>query len=100
MPYYLQLMIKSFDCKETRKIWEGQLSRKFPLTIQNRALNKLRLIDAANNINDLRRPPGNRFEMMTGDRKSLHSIRINDQWLICFNWINNDAYFVLIEDNH
>jgi proteic killer suppression protein len=91
-------MITSFGCKDTKKIWEGEVSRKFPFTIQNRALNKLRLIDAANNINDLKNPRGNRLEKMMGDKKGLY--RINDQWRICFKWINNDAHFVLIEDYH
>jgi toxin HigB-1 len=77
-------MIRSFKCKETERIWQGQSSRKFPGDIQDRALRKLRQLDAAATVEDLRNPPGNRLETLKRDRAGQMSIRINDQWRICF----------------
>jgi len=71
-------MIRSFKCKETERIWQGQSSRKLPSDIQDRALRKLRQLDAAASVEDLRNPPGNRFEALKGDRAGQMSIRIND----------------------
>jgi proteic killer suppression protein len=93
-------MIRSFKCKETERIWQGQSSRKFPGDIQDRALRKLRQLDAATTVEDLRNPPGNRLETLRGDRAGQMSIRINDQWRICFRWSKGDADDVGIVDYH
>jgi proteic killer suppression protein len=93
-------MIKSFKCKETEKIFHREYSRKFPYDIQNTAFRKLRMINRAQSINDLRMPPGNRLEALKGDRAGQHSIRINDQWRICFRWEDNFKYDVEIVDYH
>lgn len=93
-------MIISFACKETEKIWLGKQSRKFPANMQDRALIKLSLIDAANNAQDLRVPPSNHLEALRGDRKGQMSIRINKQWRICFIFENGDAHDVEIVDYH
>ena len=93
-------MILSFDCKETERIWRGQASRKFPGDIQDRALRKLRQLDASRTMDDLRNPPGNRPEVLKGSRSGQLSIRINDQWRICFRWHEGDAFNVEIVDYH
>ncbi len=93
-------MILSFRCKETERIWEGRSSRKFPADIQNRALRKLRQLDASRTTEDLRNPPGNRPEALQGSRAGQMSIRINDQWRICFRWSEGDATEVEIVDYH
>ncbi|MEQ8244958.1 type II toxin-antitoxin system RelE/ParE family toxin [Fulvivirga sp.] len=93
-------MIKSFGSKETELIWEGIRSRKLPNEIQNIARRKLRMINNAHDINDLRIPPANRLEKLKGDLVDFHSIRINKQWRIIFQWINNDAFEVEIKDYH
>lgn len=93
-------MIRSFACKETEKIWGGVRSRTFPADLQDRALRKLRLMNAALSINDLRVPPSNHLEALKGDRKGQMSIRVNDQWRICFIWQDNEAYDVEIVDYH
>lgn len=93
-------MIISFACKETEKIWNAQKSRKFPVDIQNRALKKLNLLDTAMELDDLRKFPGNRLESLSGNRKGQTSIRINDQWRICFVWDNGEASRVEIVDYH
>lgn len=93
-------MIKSFRDKETEKIFNRQLSRKFPQEIQGIARKKLVVLDAAPRLSDLRIPPGNRLEALKGNRKDQHSIRINDQWGICFKWSDGDAYDVEITDYH
>lgn len=93
-------MIKSFNDKETKKVFDRSYSKKLPESIQQRALRKLRMIDAAASINDLRVPPGNRLEALSGDREGEYSIRINNQWRICFTWIQGDAYDVEIVDYH
>jgi proteic killer suppression protein len=93
-------MIRSFKCRETERIWHGQSSRKFPGDIQDRALRKLRQLDAAATVEDLRNPPGNRLEALKGDRAGQMSIRINDQWRICFRWSKSAAYDVEIADYH
>jgi len=93
-------VIKDFADKEAEKIWHGTLSRKLPFDIQNVARRKLRMINRAQNIHDLRMPPGNRLEALSHDRKGRHSIRINNQWRICFVWNDNDAYEIEIVDDH
>lgn len=93
-------MIKSFRCKETEKIWAGQVSRKLPRDIQDRALRKLRQLDAALGLEDLKIPPSNHLEMLKGDRRGQISIRINNQWRICFKWNDGEANEVEIIDYH
>jgi proteic killer suppression protein len=93
-------MIKSFHCKETQAIFNREMSRKFPSIIQRVAMRKLWMIDAANELCDLRVPPGNHLEALSGDRKGQYSIRINKQWRICFAWHHGDAYNVEIIDYH
>ncbi len=93
-------MIKSFRDKETEKVYLRERSAKLPNGIQQIALRKLRMINNAQNINDLRIPPSNRLEKLTGDRAGQYSIRINDQWRICFVWKDNNADYVEITDYH
>jgi len=93
-------MIKSFSCKETQKVFERSFSKKLPQDIQLKFRQKLLLIDAAAELHDLRIPPGNRLEELKEDRKRQHSIRVNDQWRICFIWNAGDAYDVEIVDYH
>ena len=93
-------MIRSFGDKETEKIWEGIVSKKLPFDIQNVARRKLRMINSSQDINDLRIPPANRLEKLKGNLNSYHSIRINNQWRIIFEWKNDDAYEVKIVDYH
>jgi len=93
-------MIKSFRDKETEKIFDRQFSGKLPQDIQRVARKKLVILDAAPKLNDLRIPPGNQLEALKGDRQGQHSIRINDQWRICFIWSDGDAYDVEIADYH
>lgn len=93
-------MIRSFASKETEAIFNEERSGKLPPDIQGRALRKLLLLHAAQDLSDLRVPPGNRLEALSGDRKGQHSIRINDQWRICFEWRDGDAYHVEIVDYH
>ena len=93
-------MIVSFGDNETEKIWRGERSRRLPPDIQDGALRKLRLINAARKVDDLRVPPGNRLERLKGDRAGQWSIRINDQWRICFRWGEGGAEDVAITDYH
>jgi len=93
-------MIKSFKCKETAKIFRRERSYKFSMDIQKIALRKITMIHAAISIEDLRIPPGNHLELLKGNRKGQHSIRINNQWRICFIWNKNDALEVEIIDYH
>jgi proteic killer suppression protein len=93
-------VIKSFRDKETEKIYLRERSAKLPGDIQQIALRKLRMINNAQNINDLRIPPSNRLEKLGGDRAGQYSIRINDQWRIYFVWKDNNAYYVEITDYH
>ena len=93
-------MIRSFRCKDTARLWQGQSSRKFPGDIQNRALRKLRQLNAALTIADLRNPPGNFLESLKGNRIGQWSIRVNDQWRICFRWKDGEAIDVEIADYH
>jgi len=93
-------MIRTFKCKETEKIFNRYFSKKFPNNIQRNALKKLRMLNRAYIIQDLKVPPGNRLEELKGNRKGQHSIRINNQWRICFEWRENDSYNVEIVDYH
>lgn len=93
-------MIKSFKDRETEKVYARESSRKLPGDIQQVALRKLRMINNARDLNDLKIPPANRLEKLKGNRKVQHSIRINDQWRICFTWRDGDAYEVEITDYH
>ena len=93
-------MIKSFVDRETEKVWKGEFSSKLPNEIQPIARRKLRMINNAQTINDLRIPPSNMLEKLKGKLKGSHSIRINKQWRIVFQWINNNAEHVKIEDYH
>ena len=93
-------MIESFANKETEKIFEGIVSKKLPINIQKTARRKLLYLDDADSLCDLAAPPGNRLEALHGDREGQHSIRINDQWRICFKWANSKAKDVEIVDYH
>ncbi len=93
-------MIRSFDDKETELIWDGERSARYPMTIQHVARRKLRMIHNAQSITDLRVPPGNHLEKLSGDLIGYHSIRINRQWRIIFQWINEEAFNVRIIDYH
>ncbi len=93
-------MIESFADRETERIFNGQVSRKLPSTIQRTARRKLLYLDDADDLRDLRSPPGNRLEPLHGDREGQYSIRINDQWRICFYWQDGKAFQVKIEDYH
>ncbi len=92
-------MIKGFRCRETQKVFERRNSRKFA-AIQRVALRKLLMLDAAESLQDLRVPPANRLEKLSGDRTGQHSIRVNDQWRICFRWKSGNAQDVEIVDYH
>jgi proteic killer suppression protein len=93
-------MIHSFKDKEAKKLFTRQTSRNIPATIQQVALRKLRMLNRSSTLNDLRVPPANRLERLKGNRKHQHSIRINEQWRICFTWKNGDVYDVEIVDYH
>lgn len=93
-------MIESFASKETQKIFLGEVSKKLPVDIQRTARRKLLYLDSAEDLHDLQAVPGNRFEKMKGDRTGQYSIRINDQWRICYEWTNNKARNVEIVDYH
>ena len=93
-------MIKSFRDEDTRKVFERVRVRRWSPELQRAALRKLLIIDAAENLGDLRVPPGNRLEKLSGDRVGQYSIRINDQWRVCFQWRDGDAYQVEIADYH
>lgn len=97
---YIRRMILSFANRETEKIWLQQVSRRLPKEIQQTALRKLFMLDKAQNLDDLRIPPANRLEALKGGRKGQHSIRINDQWRICFVWTEHGAESVEIVDYH
>lgn len=93
-------MIKSFRCKETEKVYRRDVSRKLPQNLQRIAMRKLWILDAALDLKDLRVPPANHLEALRGNREEQYSIRINQQWRICFRWVNGDAYDVEIVDYH
>jgi proteic killer suppression protein len=93
-------MIKSFKSKETARIYERLRSTRLPQDIQQVSYRKLRMLNNAVTLDDLRIPPANRLEKLSGDRSGQYSIRINDQWRICFEWIDGDAFNVEIVDYH
>jgi toxin HigB-1 len=93
-------VIQSFADADTERVWRRQRVRRFGLDLQRMANRKLLIIDAAEALNDLRVPPGNRLEQLRGDRAGQHSIRINDQWRICFTWTAAGAAEVEITDYH
>ncbi len=93
-------MIKSFRDRDTERIFNRQRVKRFPLSLQKLAQRKLALIDSADLIVDLKIPPGNRLEKLSGDRKGQYSIRVNDQWRICFKWKSGQAIDVEIADYH
>lgn len=93
-------MIRSFACKQTAALWDNQRHKKLPANLQQSALRKLRLIESAIHIDDLKLPPGNRLEPLSGDRKGQYSIRINQQYRVCFRFIDGHAKDVEIVDYH
>lgn len=93
-------MIVGFQCRETAKVWSGRWSRKLPPDIQRVALRKLRMLNNARVLQDLAVPPNNRLEALRGTRAGQHSIRINDQWRICFVWTSGGPKHVEIIDYH
>lgn len=93
-------MIRSFRDRETQKLFERQRSRKLPREIERVARRRLLVVDAADKLEDLRIPPGNRLEKLAGRRRGQYSIRINDRWRICFRWQRGDAFDVEIVDYH
>ena len=93
-------MIKDFKCKETEKIWEREFSNRFSKDIQTIARRKLIMLDSTSTLNDLRIPPSNRLEKLKGNRKNQFSIRINNQWRICFYFSDSEASDVEIVDYH
>lgn len=97
---YTKIMIKSFADKETKKVYQQEFSRKLPQSIQRTALRKLMMLDAADRLEDLRVPPRNHLEALEENRKGQHSIRINEQYRICFVWTERDAERVEIMDYH
>jgi len=93
-------MIKTFACKETEKLFNRQFSRKLPQSIQRVARRRLEILAATEELQDLCIPPSNRLEKLSGNRTGQYSIRINNQWRICFEWQSGDAYQVEITDYH
>ena len=93
-------MIRTFGDKETERLFQRESVKKFPPPIRRTALRKLLLLDAAESLDDLRVPPGNRLEKLRGDREGQHSVRVNDQWRVCFRWEAGDAYEVEVTDYH
>ena len=93
-------MIRSFRNRETERVYQRETSRRFSAPVVVAALRKLLILDGAESLHDLRVPPGNRLEALRGDRQGQYSIRVNDQWRICFRWSEGDAYDVEITDYH
>ena len=93
-------MIKSFADRDTEALFQRQRVRRYPAELPRPMLRKLVAVDAAEALDDLRVPPGNRLEKLKGNRVGQHSIRVNDQWRICFRWADGDAYEVEIVDYH
>jgi len=93
-------VIKGFKCRETERIWRGEISRRLPYDIQAVARRKLRYLNRAKRLDDLRIPPANRLEAPKGDRAGQCSVRINDRWRLCFRWEGSDAFDVEIVDYH
>jgi proteic killer suppression protein len=93
-------MIRTFRNTDAERLFDRERVRRWPIALQRTALRKLRMLDAAIRLKDLRVPPGNRLERLKGDRKGQHSVRINDQWRVCFRWRSGDAYDAEIVDYH
>jgi len=93
-------VIKTFRCRETEKIFSGRHSKRFPKEMQKTALRKLTMLHGAASLGFLRVPPANHLEKLSGSRQGQWSIRINDQWRICFRWQDGDAYDVEVVDYH
>ena len=93
-------MIRDFRSRQTESIWRGERAKRLPPDIQNVARRKLRMLNNARMLSDLRVPPANRLEALKGRRKGQYNIRINDQWRICFKWKNGHAFAVEIVDYH
>ena len=93
-------MILSFACAESERVFRAEMARRFPPTMQRSARRKLLALHAATELRELAVPPGNRLEALKGGRKGQHSIRVNDQWRICFRWREGNAYEVEIVDYH
>jgi proteic killer suppression protein len=93
-------MIKTFHCKQTERVFSRETVSKFSREVCRKALRKLLILDAAERLEDLRIPPGNQLERLVGNRKGQYSIRVNDQWRLCFRWEGGDAYEVEIVDYH
>ncbi len=93
-------MIRTFADEETKRLFQREPVKRFPPPVRRRGLRKLLLVDAAESLNDLRVPPANRLEKLRGDREGQYSIRVNDQWRVCFRWEAGDAYDVEITDYH
>lgn len=93
-------MIRTFADRDTERLWAREPVRRYPAELRRTMLRKLGIVDAATRLEDLRIPPGNRLEKLRGDREGQHSIRINDQWQICFRWNANEAHDVAIVDYH
>ncbi|HEX4854820.1 type II toxin-antitoxin system RelE/ParE family toxin [Arenimonas sp.] len=93
-------MIRSFADRQAELVWRGEPGRRLPGSIQRIARRKLRMLNAAVSLEELRVPPGNRLEALSGDRRGQFSIRINERWRICFRWIDDDAHDVEIVDYH
>jgi proteic killer suppression protein len=93
-------VIASFRDRETEKIWNGEFSGRLPTDIQEAALTRLRILNAAVRLENLRLPPGNKLEALKGDRRGQHSLRINRQWRICFLWSGGNAHRVEVVDYH
>lgn len=98
--YSFSSMIRSFSCKETERLWLGMSVNRFPDEILHRAIRKLRLLDSVSNVFELAIPSGNRLEALRGKRSGQWSLRINDQWRVCFQWVNHEAHNVEIVDYH
>jgi toxin HigB-1 len=93
-------MIQSFADRDTELVWQGVRCRRLPDDVQRIGLRKLLYLNRARVLGDLREPPGNRLEQLKGNRKGQWSIRVNDQWRICFEWIDGEAHHVEIVDYH
>ena len=93
-------MIESFKDKETKKIFKGEVSRDFPADIQKRARRKIDSLHLAGDIDDLKCPPSNHLELLSGNRLGQYSIRVNDKYRVCFEWANNNAKNVELVDYH
>jgi toxin HigB-1 len=98
--YIIICVIETFRDRETEKVYHREFSKNLPIQIQPVALRKLRMVNNAYTLNDLRIPPANRLEKLSGDREGQYSIRINEQWRICFEWRSSNAYDVEITDYH